>query len=255
MRTFVLNLRGGDKEESVFSFSESPHWETINGEPVPRSVVVEETATGQGIVLVHGYNVDDAVPAYMQVLANLEGVYDWAILNLWPGSNKPGYWFAEKRADKAGLIIRDEFASLRCKPPDKEGHSCGCRVALEAVWGGMRVRHLILAAAAIDHETVHMDQRYGPAIAANAATCLVAHSRGDKVLKDAFRLSSWFKRAFRLRFWGDDCKALGYTGPQDPAKCPANLKAVNLNGAIDRHGAYKECEAFFEEWRKLAGRP
>lgn len=251
----VLNLRGGPKHDSVFTFAEQPRFESINGDVVPWHKAAKSLSKGQGCLYVHGYNVAEARDAYARIWTNVGHLYDWTLLVLWPGSKvRIGFWPAERRADMTGLLLRDVFELLPCLPPDLEGHSCGCRVALEAVLAGMKVRHLILAAAAVDNERVHMDGRYGKAIAANCATCLVAYSRNDAVLAKAFRLSSWLKRVARLRFRGDDCKALGHTGPQDASKCPVNLRAVNLNGAIRRHGAYKESEPFFDEWRKLAER-
>mgnify|MGYP001109615600 FL=1 len=249
----VLNMRGGPNHDSVFTFAEQVRYEDINGNPMPWAEVRRVVSQGQGCVYVHGYNVTEARDAYARIWTNVGHLYAWTLLVLWPGSKvKIGFWPAERRSDMAGLLLRDVFALLPGLPPDVESHSCGCRLGLEAVLAGMKVRHLILAAAAVDNEKVHMDGRYGAAIAANCASCMVAHSRNDAVLAKAFRLSSWLKRAARLRFWGDDCKALGYTGPQDIGQCPANLKAVNLNGAIHRHGAYKESEAFFDAWRGLA---
>lgn len=244
-----LNVRLGD---STVRFG-APTWLNANNKPIPADVVTRMLVGARVCVLIHGYNVVKALDAYARVVLNIDDLYDVVIGVTWPGSRvEIGYWMAEKRADTAGRMVAEILSALPYKSLDVEGHSCGCRVALEAVRCGLEVRHLILAAAAVDNETVHFDQKYGPAIVKNVELVLVAHSRNDGVLKRAFRASSWLKRLARLKLWGDDCYALGYTGPQDPAKTPLNVNSVDLSDAISDHSEYKESELFYAAWRAMA---
>jgi len=246
-----LNIRKG---ESTIRFG-SPTWLDHNKKPLPTDLVLRMLDCERACLLIHGYNVDEAMPAFALVNDSIEGLYDVVIGLTWPGSSvELGYWMAEKRADTAGKIIASLFAGLPHATLDVQGHSCGCRVALEAVQNGLKVRNLILAAAATDNETVHIDRKYGKALAANVDRCLVAHSRNDGVLKRAFRISSLLKRVVSPANWGDDCCALGYTGPQDVLMCPPNVQAVNLTKQILKHGDYKYREEYFAAWRALAAR-
>ncbi len=243
-----LNIRSG---ESVVKFG-SPAWTNINDKPLTTDAVLRILEGARVCVLIHGYNVVEAMDAYARVVSNIGYLYDVVIGLTWPGSKVPAaYWLAERRADTAGKILASVFDGLPHRNLDVEGHSCGCRVALEAVKAGLKVRNLILAAAAVDNETVHIGEKYGEAVRTNVERCLVAHSRDDAVLKKAFRVSSWLKRMVRLKIYGDDCCALGYTGPQNALMCPPNVKAVDLSGKILRHGDYKRNGAFFAAWRQV----
>lgn len=245
-----LNIRKG---ESVFRFG-SPMWLDINNKPMSTPDVLARLSGKRVCLLIHGYNVDEPMPALSLVARNVEDLYAEVVGGTWPGSKEAGFWWAEKRADTAGKILAELFAGLPHASLDVQGHSCGCRVALEAVKAGLKVRNLILAAAATDNETVHIDQKYGKSIQANVERCLVAHSRNDGVLRKAFRVSSWLKRLVSPKNWGDDCCALGYTGPQDPARCPPCVSAVNLSKTILKHGDYKYQEDYFAAWRALASK-
>jgi hypothetical protein len=247
---YRLNLRDGD---SPFRFG-PPTWLNITNEVLSMDHA-KRLMDGADIgLLIHGYNVDEALPAYALVAQSLGDAYPVICGATWPGSTvRVGYWFAEHRADAAGERLAHIFADLPYRSLDVQGHSCGCRVALEAVRCGLRVRNLVLAAAAVDNESVQVDKRYGPYLQTNCENVLVAYSKNDSVLRKAFRISSWLKRAARLRFWGDDCKALGYTGPQNPEKCPFNLQAVELP-SITRHGNYKDNSDYFAAWLRLVKR-
>ena len=256
-----LNVR---KNDSIFRFG-PPTWLNANDEPIAAEAVARILQDARVLILIHGYNVTDALDAYARVAENVEDLYDVIVGKTWPGSNKPGYWWAEDRADTAGRMLAEilgaslykpldiygNFAAPTYRSLDIEGHSCGCRLALEAVKAGLKVRNLILAGAAVDNETVHADGKYGAAVASNTETTLVAYSRDDAVLKRAFRASSWVKRLVRFQLWGDDCKALGFTGPQDAAKCPPNVRAIDLTGEVRQHSEYKKRAGFFRAWRSL----
>lgn len=245
-----LSIRGGDDGTSVYGFGPET-WRNTNRRVVTQQAVLLTLEQQSVAGIFHGYNVDEALPAFSLVETNLNGTYGVVLGCCWPGSKKAGYWWAEHRADEAGRRFAKILRDLPYRTLDLQGHSCGCRVALEAVRSGLRVRNLVLAAAAVDNECVQLDKKYGPYLEANCEQVLVAYSKNDAVLKKAFRASSWLKRAARLRLWGDDCKALGYTGPQNPERCPANLRAVEFP-TIDRHGAYKENAEYFSAWKNLA---
>lgn len=242
-----LDLR--DTDDNVFRFG-PPTFRNTTREVLSLNTV-ERMVEGRHVGLViSGYNVQDAVSAYALLEENLRDAYEVFCGASWPGSIKVGYWFAEKRADEAGQILARIFSDLPYWTLDVQGHSCGCRVALEAVRCGLQVRNLILAAAAVDNESVQMDKKYGAHLQTNCSHVLVAYSKNDRVLEKAFRMSSWLKRAARFRFWGDDCKALGYTGPQNPEKCPSNLEAVELP-SITGHSRYKDNRDYFDAWKRL----
>jgi len=246
-----LNLRNAD---SVFKFG-PPTWMDICDKLVPQEVVAKRLVGAKVCLLLHGFNVNDAMTALCRVTVRIEQWYDVIIGVPWPGSVSAfGFWAAERRADKAGAILADFcgdgsiFGSTYAL--DVQGHSCGCRVALEAVRSGMKVRNLVLAAAAVDNELVHIGQKYGAGIEVNTQRTLVAYSKNDEVLHDAFSLSSRIKRWASFDF-GDDCRALGFAGPQNPMQCPINLRSMDFSNVIKKHGDYKRCEEFYAEWEKL----
>lgn len=244
-----LNFRDGD---STRCFGPNTWLTTMH----PPEVISHETMAyavdGNDVAVgIHGYNVDEALPALSMVYDNLKDAYPVFCALTWPGSKmRLGYWPAEQRADEAGQRLAEAFAGLPYRSLDVQGHSCGCRVALEAVRAGLRVRNLILAAAAVDNESVQVDKKYGAYLQTNCEHVLVAYSHNDAVLKEAFRVSSYLKRLARFKLWGDDCKALGYTGPQNPEKCPSNLEAVELP-SITGHSRYKDNRDYFDAWKRL----
>lgn len=246
-----LNLR---RQDSVFKFG-PPTWLNIHDEPLSTEFVGKQVNGARVCLLIHGFNVDDAVPVYSLITEAIENWYEVIIAATWPGSVSAfGFWAAERRADIAGRMLAEfcgggsVFGSAYAL--DMEGHSCGCRVALEAVSQGLKVRNLVLAAAAVDNESIHIGGKYGAGVECNTRRTLVAYSRQDDVLKDAFSLSSRIKRWARLDF-KDDCRALGYTGPQDPLRCPINVKAVDLSESVRAHGDYKRRRQFFDHWGNL----
>lgn len=241
-----LNLRKGD---STIRFGKEPVWSDTFGQPITTEAAYSIIAGKQVCLLIHGYNTPDPDGAYARIESHISDLYDVVVGVQWPSSGiKLGYWFAEFRSGKAGRILADTLLDLPRGSLDAEGHSLGCRVALEAVRSGLKVRNLILAAAAVDNESPHSDRRYGASIHSHTDRCLVAHSRSDAVLRSAFPLS----RIFDPRRWGrDDCKALGYTGPQDPTLVPREMVVADLTDLIKAHGDYKTSAAFYARWRAL----
>ena len=242
-----LNLRRG---ESAFRFG-PPSWSTDLEDPIDFSTARQMLDCARVLVLVHGYNVADAFDAYARIAAQVEDLYDVVVGLSWPGSEvELGYWSAEKRADKSGRLLAEIFSDIPYESLDVEGHSCGCRLALEAVKQGLVVRNLILAGAAVDNETVHYDEKYGSGLTTSVGQCIIAYSREDEVLKRAFRLSSAIKRVFVLR--PDDCKALGYDGAEKPSLLPRNVSQYDMTDSIKSHSAYKKSPEFYRLWRKIA---
>jgi esterase/lipase superfamily enzyme len=204
------------------------------------------------LVLIHGYNVDDAFDAYARIASQIDDLYDVVVGLSWPGSQyKLGYYFAEQRADKAGRLLADIFCDIPYESLDIEAHSCGCRLALEAVRSGLVVRNLILTGAALDNETVHRGGKYAGGLLENTNRGIIVFSRNDDVLKKAFRLSSFLKRLFTFKL-GDDCKALGYGGAQSPKMLPWNVQQYDFTKYIPQHSAYKKSPELFKLWRKIA---
>jgi esterase/lipase superfamily enzyme len=233
----LLNLRSA---ESTIVFSPKPHWSVADGEDMSITEVRAHLAGKRVLVLVHGYNVQDAFDAYSRMGINIAQHklgYDEIIGVQWPGSKVSlAFLLAAARANKAGrklqqaLSILDGVAVL-----DIEGHSLGCRVICEAVVQGLRPRLIVLAGAAIDNHSVHKDETYGIHLA-SVPLVLIARSGRDAVLRTAYSLASWDN-------------ALGLTGPEDSTKVTANVHTVDLTEFVPEHSAYKKCEEFYLAWK------
>lgn len=249
-----LSLRklGNHGDSSTIRFG-THTWLGINNEAIAEEAVHRMLKGSRVLLLAHGYNVKKSVGAYLQIERNVAKLYDVVIGLDWPGSEfKLGYWLAEQRSDKAGKIVAEIFRTTPRATLDVEGHSCGCRLVLEAVKQGLFANRLILAGAAVDNETVHYDGKYGPSCIGNVERGLICFSRQDSVLKGAFKMSSFFKNIVGLKV--DDCKALGYSGAQEPALLPHNFIQVDLTDSIPDHSAYKETESFYKTWKEFVAR-
>lgn len=234
----ILSLR--KKGDSVYRFG-APTWhsEFLTDPPLPPPEVQRRLAGKRVCALIHGYNVNDALDAYARIAQLMTGAYDYFIDSLWPGSNlKLGFWFARKRAEKAGRLLAQQLAFIDPELLDIQGHSLGCRVALEALKEGLHCHNLILSAAAVDDEEICEGERYGDAVL-RAQTVLVAHSERDSVLKRAYRMALWDR-------------ALGLTGPEPGKTLAPHVRVVDLTPWVGEHGGYKKSSEYYRRWKEVA---
>jgi pimeloyl-ACP methyl ester carboxylesterase len=230
-----LNLRNGD---STIRFGDKPEWSEVDGPLLTETQVAARLGGKKAAVLVHGYNVEDAFDAYARINLHIEACYDEVIGVSWPGSHLEfAFWFACWRAEKAGRLLAAALEPIEFAALDIEGHSLGCMVALEALDHGVWVRNCILAAAAVDNESIQETEQYALAVQ-RAQRVLVAFSRHDPVLRGAYRVGMWDS-------------ALGLTGPQNIARCNPRIVPLDCSDTAHRHGDYKRDQRFFEAWRSL----
>lgn len=236
-----LNLRKGD---STIRFGRS-EWRELDSPNILDVNRVADRLSGKRVLaLLHGYNVDDPFDPYLRVAANLRihcpDAYDEIIGVTAPLSRLSlAFLLAWTRAPEAGQRLASAllWSCADAASLDVEGHSLGCRVALEALSCGLRVRNVILAGAAVDNESIHRDQKYGEAID-QAEHALIAYSRRDDVLRRAYPLARWDR-------------ALGLTGPEDVSRVAPHVMSVDLQDSIPAHSAYKNSADFYAAWRAL----
>lgn len=229
-----LSLRQGG---STIFFG-PPRWAVVDGPDLTPTQAAARLAGKRVLALVHGYRVSEPTDAYLRVWSHVAGLYDECVMIHWPGSDwMLGFWLARRRAAKAGRLLAGALGPLEPASLDVEGHSLGCMVALEAGNAGLRCRNLILAAAAVDNESIEAGERYEPAVH-RAAHVLVAFSRHDGVLAGAYRAGLWDN-------------ALGLTGPQDRGRCCLNISSVDCSRTVFGHSEYKRDPAFLAAWRRL----
>ena len=137
---------------------------------------LQAAVTGKKLhLLIHGYNNDEAAirDSYgiIESMMSAQGLvgptapYDMVLGYVWPGGDLGlAYFFAKRRADKAGpraqtllLSIASIAASL-----DINTHSLGARVALQALKGvpGKPMRNLFMLAAAVDDESIEIGEKF-----------------------------------------------------------------------------------------------
>ena len=219
----ILSTR---KDFSTFRHGETTwHRADLGNPPIPEEDARLGLAGRRVCVLVHGYNVGDALGAY-------------SVGVTWPGSiMKLGFWTARWRAEESGWRLVGALAPVVCHEDtvlDIQGHSLGCRVALEALKHGLRCRNLILAAPAVGDDS--LAREYFDA-ANNAARVVVAHSEHDAVLRKAYR-------------WAMFDDALGLRGPRQPDLVPPHVETWNLAGL--GHSDYKRSVRYTQRWRQIA---
>lgn len=231
-----LNLRAG---ESTWRFGKEPEWSTWEGAAISDLFVQDYLRGKRVLVLVHGYRVQQPDDAYSRLLLSIGHLYDAIVATRVPLSSLClGFWFASMRAGKAGKILAKALAPLECACIDIEGHSLGCMVALEALNSGLVTRNTILAAPAVDNESIQRGEKYALAVM-RSQRVLVACSHRDEVLAGAYRLG---------RLDG----ALGWHGPQDPKECDPRVKVVDCTATAGGHSAYKSDPTFLAAWREIA---
>jgi esterase/lipase superfamily enzyme len=221
-----LNLRKGD---STLRFGR-PEWGAWD--PV-------SCCTGRRVLaLIHGYRVAHAYDAYREIARNIGDLYDVIVGVSWPGSRPLlGFWWACQRSGKAGELLAAALRPLQAASIDLEGHSLGCRVALETVRCGLPVRDVILAAPAVDDESIEIGERYGERLAA-CRRVVVGYSSHDEALAYGYRMLRWDK-------------ALGLHGPRRNAWLPDCVRAVDCAADVADHGDYKRSATFYAAWRSI----
>lgn len=231
-----LNLRRGT---STTRFADAPQFEAMDGSPITPTRAAMLINGKRALLLVHGYRVEDPAGAYAQLGRFVGQMYDVIVEGYWPGSDwMLGFWFARHRAGRAGRMIAEAMCPLMPESLDVEGHSLGCMVALEAANAGLLARNLILAAPAVDNESIQRGERYALAMM-RCQRVLVAHSTRDDVLATAYRVGRWDN-------------ALGLRGPQDKTSCFANTRIVDCSATAGGHSAYKSDPTFLTAWRDIA---
>jgi esterase/lipase superfamily enzyme len=213
------------------------HHADIGNAPIPAADVHESLAGQRVGLFLHGYNVADALGAYAELALRLDGKYDSIIGVTWPGSTlKLGFWPARGRATESGKRIAEALKFMDPSLLDIQGHSLGCRVALEALKHGLTCRNLILAAPAVGDDS--LAREYHEA-SKNAARVVVAHSEHDQVLRKAYRFAMF-----------DD--ALGLRGPRQPELVAPHVEAWDLSFEVRSHSDYKRSGAYIRCWRSIA---
>lgn len=228
---------------SVFRHGQTTwHRADVGNPPIPDEDVRLALAGRRVCVLIHGYNVGDALGAYAELQLRLYDKYDSFVGVTWPGSTlKLGFWAARWRAAESGRRIAAALAPIVLHEDtvlDIQGHSLGCRVALEALQHGLTCRNLILAAPAVGDDDMNADGRYGEAVN-RAARVVVSHSKNDDVLAKAYRFALWDG-------------ALGLRGPRQPELVPPHVESWDLSHCIMKHGDYKRSVAYTQNWRRVA---
>lgn len=226
------------RNNSVYRHGETTwHASDIGNAPIPPADVHESLSGRRVCVFIHGYNVGDAIGAYAEMALKLGGAYDVYVGATWPGSTlKLGFWSARWRAAESGTRLAEALSFIPPGLLDIQGHSLGCRVALEALKAGLRCRNLILAAPAVGDDS--LAREYFDA-ANNAARVVVAHSVHDAVLRKAYRFAMF-----------DD--ALGLRGPRQPELVPPHVEAWDLGVEVKSHSDYKRSGAYIRCWKAIA---
>lgn len=188
------------------------------------------------LVLVHGYRTsrEGIERAYGAINDLMWPYYDHIFGWLYPaGSIAASFWTSERRARAAAREFLDfcRWLTDACGcTVDVETHSLGALVATHK--GPLPARNLLLTAAAIGNHRI-------PESTKTCKKVLIYHSRGDRVLRVAFR---WLAR-FGFR------QALGFAGPAGIEGIPSNVEVIDCSGHVEGHGGYARSEWFFANWQ------
>lgn len=231
-----LNLRANDNSTIFFG---EPTWFEVDGPELSETQVAARINGKRVLILAHGYNTRDAVDFYSRIAMHMGRNYDEIIGVSAPLSKFSwAFWLATLRAGKAGRLLVEAMSRFEPAVLDIQGHSLGCRVALEALDHGMYVRNAVLAAAAVDNESIQVREKYALAVQ-RCDRMLVAYSRHDAVLARAYRL-------------GMLDKALGWGGPQNLLLCDRRIEVLDCSDCVNEHSGYRKCKPFFDRWREIA---
>lgn len=225
------------------------------GRVLSQAELVEAVRGKKILILVHGYNneMPAVETAYGRVqemmglshlLAPDPGGYDLVIGYAWPGGwSTLSFPVAVIRANKAGKRFKATIEKLQFAAAniDVQTHSLGARVLMEALdLGGITLRNAFLLAAAIDDETLEKDEEYFEG-AQHCSHVYVLHSEEDPVLKTAYRLGDL----------PDFDRALGWKGPQRPAKIrdhSPNTKVCDCKKVVSSHSGYRSAAETYDYW-------
>jgi pimeloyl-ACP methyl ester carboxylesterase len=231
-----LNIRANDTSTIWFG---TPTWFEVDGPKLTEAQVAARITGKKILVLAHGYNTGDPMDFYLRIAFHMGKNYDEVVCLSAPLSKvKWAFWLACMRAEKAGRLLVEALSGFEPALIDIEGHSLGCRVVMDALDHGLEVRNCILTAAAIDDESIQDYQKYALAVQ-RAEKVLVAYSRHDKVLAHAYRI-------------GMLDRALGFNGPQDPAKCNKRIQLLDCSNWVNEHSDYRKCAMLFARWAEIA---
>lgn len=228
----ILSLR--DNDSTIRFGRETWHEQEITSPPLDVLDVGRRLHRKRICFLVHGYNVADALDVYSRMHRWLRDWYDEVIGVTWPGSRVVfGFWPARGRAKKAGQRLANHLTDVHAEI-DIQGHSLGCRVALEAVQHGQLVRNLILAAPAVNDDALTREYRSAEGRVGNKV--MIAHSHRDGVLRGSYRLAL-------------GRTALGLHGPRVET---ANSHVVDCAPDVAAHGDYKRSHIYRSAWSEIA---
>ena len=244
---FIINSRRSFTEDEIIapadSFWEAPVQTPV---PVPRPVTKAQfDAQVRGkrvLMLIHGYNNmwEDVARAYGIIEEKIStvsaGQYDVVVGYTWPAGNDALDWFkAKKMSSVIGPRVSAHLADVLAGATslDIMTHSLGGRVAFKAMdlLPAGRVRNLFTTAAAVDNESIELDNEHYSATQ-KTATTFVFHTKKDGVLAAAYKLAEWDA-------------ALGEDGPEDPAAIiqhSPNVRVVNCKNKVLAHGHYKHVD-------------
>jgi pimeloyl-ACP methyl ester carboxylesterase len=217
----------------------------MNDDSIMRSIELDDLAielTGKKIcMLVHGYNNEheEVRDAYEIVEENirqiLPGQYDEVIGYSWPGGDRKFEWRdAQARANAVGRRFRMLLERLSQNTTiDLISHSLGARVSLKALKEASLplVRHYYCMAAAVDNESLEIDQEFNSSLRA-VGNLFVMHSARDGVLSAAYATA-------------EQDTALGLFGPEDVRQVEtllSNVFVANCKRVVTFHGGYKRSE-------------
>lgn len=183
------------------------------------------------LIAIHGFNaeIEKVRKRYRQLEKQMEDLkaFDELVGFFWPGSwtQAVGFINADKRAGESGKYLANLIFELmvRKNTITIEAHSLGCKVCLFASKSlpVESISRWIFFAPAVPNDIL---KDYESFFTSSKNTPRIFFSRGDKVLKYAYRLVpyNWFK------------PALGYSGPK-----PENEEiAIDLTGLVNDHSGY-----------------
>lgn len=223
-----LDLRRGG---SASKFSDSARWLDCH-----ENIVVPDLQNKKVLLLIPGYNTNNAASVLMDVAASAPIHYDEFVGVLWPGgSSWTSFLGAERRAATAALKIFQALDGFRIKATfDINAHSLGCKIALLLQlwpWLQLPVRTVLLLGAAVPNDWL-CELCYW--VTSGTKRWVVAYSKKDPVLKWAFF-------AVKLK------RALGFSGPV--GLTPETVVPLDCSDEVKSHGGYRRSMRVLKEWR------
>lgn len=221
--------------------------DTLSDKPVKKSEFKDRINGKKVMLLIHGYNnesheVARAYKVIQQQQTALVNHYDLLVGYTWPGGdNFLDYFAAKNRAGSVSQRTKNllEFMLEHVNEVGIMSHSMGCRIALLMLddlqrAGVQKNIPLVsyLMAAAVDNESLEQQERYF-AGSKFADKTLVFHSKHDEVLGKAYRFSEWDR-------------ALGQSGPENPAEIADRVRVINCKRVVRAHGAYKRTPEVYD---------